>query len=136
MAYQKTSIPYENTKRFSKLFLDYSAKNPQLDSFHSGWPNKESLNLLLERRAREFSSEQREILCNVLESGIKSGHQHEAQVQNLSLLKNQNTFSVSCGHQLSVAGGPMYMAFKILSTIKLATELKSMFPEKIGRAHV
>jgi bacillithiol biosynthesis cysteine-adding enzyme BshC len=130
MAYQKTSIPYESTKRFSKLFLDYSAKNPQLASFHSGWPTKESLMVQMDRRAKEFSSEQREILCNALESGMKSGNEHEAQVQNLSLLKNQNTFSVSCGHQLSVAGGPMYMAFKILSTIKLARELKSMFPEK------
>jgi len=130
MAYQKTSVPYEATNRFSKLFTDYAAQNPQLASFHSGWPDKESLNLLLERRSKEFSSTQREILCRVLDSGMKGGKEHEAQFQNLGLLKKENTFSVSCGHQLSVAGGPMYMAFKILSTIKLSQELKSMFPEK------
>ena len=130
MAYQKTSVPYETTNKFSKLFTDYAAQNPQLASFHSGWPDKESLNLLLERRAKEFSSAQREILCRVLDAGMKSGKEHEAQFQNLGLLKKENTFSVSCGHQLSVAGGPMYMAFKVLSTIKLSQELKSMFPEK------
>jgi bacillithiol biosynthesis cysteine-adding enzyme BshC len=45
-------------------------------------------------------------------------------------LKNENTFTVTTGHQLCVAGGPLYYIFKIISTIRLADELNKKFPDK------
>ena len=70
--------------------------------------------------------EQRKLLCTALSENVLLPNQKK----NLDMLSRENCYSVSCGHQLSIAGGPQYMAFKILSTIRLAEELKQMFPEK------
>lgn len=48
--------------------------------------------------------------------------------KQLSKLAMPNCVSISCGHQLVMFGGPMYVAFKILSVIKLANELEAALP--------
>ena len=48
---------------------------------------------------------------------------------NVSLLKNENTYTVTTGHQLCLLGGPQYFIHKIISTIKLSRQLKKAFPE-------
>ena len=49
--------------------------------------------------------------------------------QNISLLKNENTFTVTTGHQLNLFSGPLYVIFKIISTINLSEKLRKKFPE-------
>lgn len=51
------------------------------------------------------------------------------QEKNLESLTDGKTFSVSCGHQLNLAGGPVYVAYKILTVIALAEKLNREFPQ-------
>ncbi len=129
MAITFTPVPYAATGRFNRLLSDYAADLPALRAFHSGFPNKDNFTSRIENRQKTFSPAQRTLLCSVLEEQMSGGSLHQAQRENLNKLKQDNCFSVSCGHQLSIAGGPQYMAFKILSTLKLAEELKGIFPE-------
>lgn len=49
--------------------------------------------------------------------------------RNRELLLSDRTFTVTTGHQLSLFTGPLYFAIKILHVIKLAEQLKSIYPE-------
>ena len=48
--------------------------------------------------------------------------------QNIASLLNKNTFTVCTGHQLVVAGGPLYVLSKISSIIALSKKLNNHFP--------
>ena len=50
--------------------------------------------------------------------------------RRLNRLEMQNTFTVTTGHQLKpVWVGHLYFLYKIISTINLAKELKSKYPQ-------
>jgi bacillithiol biosynthesis cysteine-adding enzyme BshC len=49
--------------------------------------------------------------------------------QNIDLLAEDNTFTVTTGHQLNIFTGPLYFIFKIVTAIRLARDLKEKFPE-------
>lgn len=47
---------------------------------------------------------------------------------NISALESENTFTVTTGHQLNFLSGPLYVIFKLISTINLAERLKQSYP--------
>ena len=47
----------------------------------------------------------------------------EASQRHLNLLGEDNTFTITTGHQLVLLGGPMFTTFKVLTAIKLAQQL-------------
>ena len=49
--------------------------------------------------------------------------------ENILALGEENTFTVTTGHQLSLFTGPLYFVIKILHVIKLSEELKVRYPE-------
>ncbi len=44
----------------------------------------------------------------------------EKTIQNIESITNKDSVIVSCGHQSCLAGGPLYVAYKILTAIKTA----------------
>lgn len=69
----------------------------------------------------------REVLVKILLEQNKSTNAKSKA--NISLLKNENAFTVTTGHQLCLFTGPLYFIYKILHTIKLSEDLKKKFPE-------
>jgi bacillithiol biosynthesis cysteine-adding enzyme BshC len=49
--------------------------------------------------------------------------------QNIESLIEQNTFTITTGHQLNLFTGPLYFLYKIISAINLSKELKEIYPE-------
>ena len=49
--------------------------------------------------------------------------------QNILSIKDENTFTVTTGHQLCLITGPLYFFYKIISTINLCEELKNKYPK-------
>jgi bacillithiol biosynthesis cysteine-adding enzyme BshC len=49
---------------------------------------------------------------------------------NINLLIEENTFTITTGHQLNIFTGPLYFIFKIVTAINLANELKAAYPEQ------
>jgi len=83
----------------------------------------------IERKLANYSPENRQRLVSALRNQYaKLGHSEvvESQLQKLAM---PNCVTISCGHQLVMFGGPMYVAFKMLSVIKLANELQAAFPD-------
>lgn len=50
--------------------------------------------------------------------------------QAIEQLGNENTFTVTTGHQLCLFTGPLFFIYKIASTIQLAKQLQGKYPDK------
>jgi bacillithiol synthase len=124
------SIPFGRTGFFSKLILDYLAESQSLKRFYYQYPSREGISDLL----NSFESiHNREVLVSVLSrqyNGLKAGTVSNEVIQNIERLKDKTTFTVTTGHQLNFFSGPLYLVYKLLSTIKLAQTLCTQFPEK------
>jgi bacillithiol biosynthesis cysteine-adding enzyme BshC len=71
----------------------------------------------------------RGLLHEVLQAQYTNLPSHEAVTQNVNLLLQENTFVITTAHQPNIFTGPLYFFYKIIHAIKIATELKKMFPE-------
>ncbi|MES2588686.1 MAG: bacillithiol biosynthesis cysteine-adding enzyme BshC [Bacteroidota bacterium] len=126
---QKSLIRRNDSNSFSEfsnkltyeqsLFQDLIQEEFSLKAFENQLKLKEN-----------FSNQKRENLHESLISQYKSLEIFEKTQENIDLLKQENTFTVTTGHQLNLLTGPMYFHYKILHTIKLAEELKKSYPDK------
>lgn len=120
-------ISYQDTHSFSKLVLDYVNDEALLKPFYSFRPDINGLKQAID--ARNFNGNRNE-LVKVLTKQYQNVKVSQAVSHNINLLANQNTFTVTTGHQLNLFTGPLYFIYKIVSTINLALELKIAYPEK------
>ena len=124
----KTSkISYRNTNRFNQLVLDYLDQKTELSQFVTSFPNIGEFNNQIERKKRDDVD--RSLLFDVLKSQNKNITLSKKSTNNLTSLKEGNTFTVTTGHQLCLFTGPLYFIYKIISTINLVSELSVKYPE-------
>ncbi len=123
-AYQ---IPFQETGYFSKIICDYLDKDSELSSFYGNFPDYEGFEQQLHLKST-FSSATRAVLVNALHTQNKHLTLSEATQNNIQLLSQANTFTVTTGHQLCLFTGPLYFLYKIISVINLAKILKKRFP--------
>ena len=122
---QLTTIPLVKTGKFSELILDYLNNRDKLSGFIAEKVNLE--NFKKQITDKNFSKQKREILVKRLTTQYNLARIDVPS--NVHLLKNENTYTVTTGHQLCLLGGPQYFIHKIVSTIKLSIQLKKAFPE-------
>lgn len=79
---------------------------------------------------KNFSNENRTVLHKVLSAQYKSLPKNKAVQASLQALTQADTFTVTTGHQLCLATGPLYFVIKIASVIRLARQLTERFPGK------
>ena len=122
----KHSISYKDTDSFTSLILDYIEKDGRLKNFISHFPEIENF----EKQIKEKKSHliERDILVDVLKDQNGSFLLSEKSKNNINLLRDDNTFSVTTGHQLCLFAGPMYFLYKIISTINLCENLAEKYP--------
>lgn len=120
-ALKRTSFAYSDFPVFSRLLSDYAQQKPELLPFLRAFPNADAFAEIQQSRIRTYPATVRAEL--VAELRRQHPHLSEKQARHLRSLEDAQTTSVSCGHQLVIGGGPMYMAYKILTTIKLAEQL-------------
>ncbi len=116
-------IDFQKASGFSPLFLDYLAKSPNLHEFYNQYPDLQGFENIIKQR--KFDAASRQILVNTL----KEQYAPLDRVPSFELLLDDKTFTVTTGHQLNIFTGPLYVIYKIVSTIKLAKKLKEVFPE-------
>ncbi len=127
-----TCIDYQQTGYFSKTLTDYLDDVPELKSFYNYRPTLKGFAELLENKKVTAN---RSLLAQVItEQYNKPGNPempHLSTVQaNIDLLKDDNTFTVTTGHQLNIFTGPLYFLYKIVTAIKLCRQLEEGFPDK------
>ncbi len=120
---KKEVYPIQQINGFSPLLLDYLSNKPELKSFYGFSPTLESFQEQILLKSN-FSKKSREIL----ESTLKEQYSSVGTREGIQLLGNENTFTVTTGHQLNIFTGPLYVIYKIISTINLTKKLKEKYP--------
>jgi bacillithiol biosynthesis cysteine-adding enzyme BshC len=115
------------TQAFSPIFLDYLNHNAKLKSFINRWPSLKSIGQQLEEKA--FPNANRKILVERLESQYRYVKGHEEVLKHIEWLKSDRAFTITTGHQLNIATGPLYFILKIITTINACRELNEQFPD-------
>ncbi len=120
-------LNYKDTGYFSQTVIDYLEDNPELRSFYSYRPDMEGFTALLENKKVVAN---RQVLVDVLKSQYTNITGISAPLDAIELLKADNTYTVTTGHQLNIFAGPLYFIYKIVTAIKLSRQLKEAFPDK------
>jgi len=108
--------------------LAYLAHDEALKSFVGNWPTWAGFEKQLNEK-KKF--EHREILVERLKKQYgKLLKDSPAVAANIELLLDQNSYTITTGHQLNIFTGPLYFIFKIMTAIRLSEDLKSKHPDK------
>ncbi len=122
------TISLRETNKFSDLFLDYiEQKNEKLEDFYTSFPLVE--NFKKQIADKRFSTENRKTLCQVLSDQYKQISTSPATDNNISLLSQDNTFTITTGHQLNIFTGPLYFIYKIVTVIATCKQLSEAYPD-------
>ncbi len=119
-------LSYQETGRFSKLVLDYINQKESVKDFISEFPTIKNFRKQIDKKSNDFID--RELLFEVLKEQNAKIELSKSSQANLNLLKDNNTYTVTTGHQLCIFTGPLYFIYKIISTINLVNSLKSQYP--------
>ncbi|WP_417427724.1 bacillithiol biosynthesis cysteine-adding enzyme BshC [Halpernia sp.] len=122
---RKLSLSFTEITSIPQLIKDFL--NEKFPKFKEDVFSLENFKIKIENKAKNFSAENRKNLCTVLENQLGNLNLTDLQKTNLTLLKEENTFTVTTGHQLNLFSGPVFFVYKILQTIKTAAFLKQNF---------
>ena len=123
-------IPFQKTGYFSPIICDYLDKNPKLSSFYGNFPDLAGFKKQLKLKKESFQPNSRKVLVEALTHQYKTTKTSQKTYQNIELLSEENTFTITTGHQLNIFTGPLYFLYKIVNTINLAKHLKKEFPHQ------
>jgi len=120
-----TTINLADTKQFSSFFLDYLSQKPALQPFYNLFPTLDNFEQQIKNR--KAGKVQREKLHKVISEQYAGLSPYPAE--QIDLLLDEKTFTVTTGHQLNIFSGPLYVPYKLVTTINLAKALKEKYPE-------
>ena len=114
------NIDFLATNLFSKKFNDSVSDSHSLSI--------EKIHSLSEKK--KVSSDDRKLLSKVLMDQYKGISEIKKVSDNIKSIEDVNTYTITTGHQLNIFTGPLYVIYKIVSTIKLTQELNNTYPDK------
>lgn len=126
---QVQKVSFAETQSFSSFFLDYIGKHESLKKFYGRFPEVGNFNDQIKDKAKSFPKQNREVLVSVLQAQYKNYTISELVKSNIASLKDENTFTVTTGHQLNIFTGPLYFIYKIVTVINACKQLKQAYPK-------
>ncbi|MFO0434763.1 MAG: bacillithiol biosynthesis BshC, partial [Sphingobacteriaceae bacterium] len=128
--FNKQLLPFSTTGSLNKLVSDYLLKKKEVVPLYTNFPNKEGYDAAINAQGI-YANLDRKLLVNSLsQQAITVNNTTDQTLKNINLLLNQNTFTVTTGHQLCLFTGPMYFIYKILSVINQCEWLSKQYPNK------
>ncbi|MFY0654521.1 MAG: bacillithiol biosynthesis cysteine-adding enzyme BshC [Cyclobacteriaceae bacterium] len=121
-------IELGNTNAFSSFFLDYISSKESLSLFYGRKAQIESFEGQIAEK--NFEQQKREVLHKVLSEQYDDLDTSAPVQTNTDALLDENTFTVTTGHQLNIFTGPLYFIYKIVTVINACKALKAKYPEK------
>jgi len=121
-------ISYQNSGYFTPMMNDYLNQESSLQSFYNRFPKIENFENQIKEKQKNFNPNNREIVVTALNEQYENSSISELTKNNIASLLEENTFTITTGHQLNLFTGPLYFLYKIISTINLTKELKSKYP--------
>lgn len=117
-------LDFCKTNMFSKKFNEFIESH----SNESYFPTYKNIGNVFEKI--DFSSDSRKNLFDVLKSQYDGIDLNKKVKENLLNIKDENTYTVTTGHQLNIFSGPLYIIYKIISAIKLSENLNERYADK------
>ena len=120
---KKTKIPFSETGLFSKLICDLSNSNLDISIDHNFNFDLNTIKASIKKHKKTNTLILRDVLkeqyqkTSFLNSNFSSVH------NNISILHESNTYTITTGHQLSLLASPLFLIYKIISTISCARYL-------------
>lgn len=127
MATFPTSITFQDTGFFSEMMCDYLERSPKISGFYNNFPDGDGFDRQLKEKEKHYPPAFRSVLSEALKKQYKGFSPSEKTLENIEFLKDQNSFTVTTGHQLNLFTGPLYFLYKIASVINMARELRNQF---------
>ena len=121
-------ISFKKTGYFSSLICDYLDEKSELKAFYHHFPKLENFESQIKEKSLSFRAPSRTVLVESLKEQYKGIDTSELTHQNIDALKQENTFTITTGHQLNLFTGPLYFLYKIVSAINLSKALKETYP--------
>lgn len=121
----QNKISYSDIPFYKAIIECYLNNDKRLRPFVYDFPSKSSISSFIQER-KEFPVD-RELLVSSIKSQYSS-----TQIdvpKNVNLLLDENTFTITTGHQLSLFGGPLFFIYKIIACIELTEKLNKQFPQ-------
>ena len=122
-----TSLQYNKTGYFSKIVTDYLEQSAELRAFYTHLPNLQGIKDAIE--SRKNFPHHRSLLVEELQKQYAGLTTMDAVKQNIRLLQDTNSFTITTAHQPAIFTGTLYFLYKILHTIKLAAYCKEQLPQ-------
>lgn len=122
-----TRIPYRQTNAFSKTILDYLDGAATLRPFYQQPPTIQGIRETI--TARKALPIDRKLLVAELKKQYAGVSATAATEKNIEALGKETGFTITTAHQPNIFTGPLYFIYKILHTIRLAENCKTLFPE-------
>ena len=126
---QIQNIPYAQTNYFSQLVLDYLAETDKVRPFYEFSCDLQGIEQAIEPLKKHYTANMRQSLCLILAKQYHRLLPNATIEQQLQLLANPHTLTVTTAHQPNIFGGPLYIVYKILATIRLCQQLNQHFPD-------
>ena len=120
-------IQFADLDNIPQLIKDFLAGS--IEDFRSENFSLQNIEQKIQARKEYFSSEKRSVLSQIFEKQMRTVVLSEKQENHLNIIRDENTFTVTTGHQLNLFTGPVFFIYKILQTLKTSQFLKKKFPE-------
>ncbi|RFC53860.1 bacillithiol biosynthesis cysteine-adding enzyme BshC [Brumimicrobium aurantiacum] len=125
---EKLKINRRKTSFFSELANQINDQQKDLKEFVQAPFSIENFGEIIQTKKQDFTRAQRQALSEVVNQQLADYKDYSKVKSNIDLLAEENTFTVTAGHQLNLYGGPLYVIYKIMDAIKMAEELKEAYP--------
>ncbi|RDV13912.1 bacillithiol biosynthesis cysteine-adding enzyme BshC [Pontibacter diazotrophicus] len=123
-----TKVDYAATGAFSQTISDYLSRSEPLQAFYNRFPTAEAFEAQI--KEKDFSEAQRQTLYQALQEQYTSVADINPKVQqNIDLLQQPNTYTITTGHQLNIFTGPLYFVYKIITAINTCKQLQEKYPD-------
>lgn len=116
-----TTIARDKIKQFSSFSQSFGNQSTFGQFLTAPLHSIEDLLVQAQKKKEVYSSETRKTLISVWKQQIGS-YASKSQMDNLELLANENTFTITTGHQLTLFAGPLYLIYKVLHVVRLSEE--------------
>lgn len=121
-----TNLSYQQTGYFSTIITDYLNQSPAVQPFYQHAVSVKGIADAI--RLRQPVNTNRRLLVEELQKQYEAVSSTRAVQQNIQLLLQPNTFTITTAHQPAIFTGTLYFIYKILHVIKLAERCRKEFP--------
>lgn len=122
-----TRLPFSLIPQLSKTDVAYADGDTALRPFYNYAPSMEAFRQVIEDKKKDATD--RNALCAALRLQYEGLEMHPRVAAQIDRLAKPDTFTVATAHQPCLFTGPLYYVYKIFSTIHLAEQLSSAYPD-------